>query len=100
MVLENVDASGLATLHVLTDSWYIYQALTDFLPFWVKDGWTNNLGGPLKQSEEWQQIYTLILKIQVTVYSIKAHQKSGTSWAVDLNQAAFYFLYYHHFCKI
>lgn len=59
-------------IEILTDSSYVLNGVTQWMPNWVKKGWRTASGGPVKNVSLWQAINNLDLR-NVTFTKVKGH---------------------------
>ncbi|XP_066433951.1 uncharacterized protein [Eleutherodactylus coqui] len=69
---ENMDEC-----HLYTDSWSVANGLTSWLPTWAKNNWkiySKEVWG----KELWQDIWSIVQNVKVTVFHVDAHCASDT----------------------
>lgn len=56
-----------------TDSQYLRQGITAWIHQWKKNGWRNSKREPVKNSDLWQQLDTLVREHSVSWHWVKGH---------------------------
>ena len=56
-----------------TDSKYVLQGITEWLPGWKKNGWKTAAKKPVKNSELWQQLDAEVERHQIDWHWVKGH---------------------------
>ena len=65
-----------ANVEVITDSAYVKDGSTKWLPGWKRNGWQRREGGklkPLKNVELWQRLDALLAKHEIEFTLVKGH---------------------------
>lgn len=86
---------GLAALtrphavKIYTDSKYVLEGMTKWMPNWKKNGWKTAGRKPVKNAELWQQLDTLVQKNEVHWQWVKGHSgHDGNEYADQLANRA------------
>ena len=76
-VIEGLSALTKTTkVEVITDSKYVAQGATEWMPNWKRNGWKRKVGKslkPLKNAEIWQKLDTLLQTHEVRFTVVKGH---------------------------
>lgn len=56
-----------------TDSTYVKKGITEWITGWVKKGWKNSTGKPVKNKDLWQDLLEAEKRHQVTWKWVKGH---------------------------
>ena len=62
------------TVHVHTDSQYLQQGITLWLPGWIARGWRRSGNQPVLNVDLWQELHALTLKHDVHWYWLRGHR--------------------------
>ncbi|VTU42219.1 MULTISPECIES: ribonuclease HI [unclassified Variovorax] len=62
-----------ARIEVFTDSKYVIQGLTEWMPGWKRKGWRTAGGDAVKNVDLWQQLDALFAKRKVKMTWVKGH---------------------------
>ncbi|MEB3198250.1 MAG: ribonuclease HI [Candidatus Sericytochromatia bacterium] len=71
--------SGLQALkrpckvHVVTDSQYVIRGMTEWLPGWIRRGWRNAEGEPVKNRELWERLSEAAAPHRLSWEWVKGH---------------------------
>lgn len=79
--LESLPEQTTATLY--TDSLYVRDGVTQWLPMWIKRGWKTAARQPVKNADLWQTLWELSKKHQLTWEWVKAHAGHPENERVD-----------------
>lgn len=60
-------------VHVVTDSKYVLQGLTEWMPNWKKRGWKTAANKPVKNQDLWQQLDAATSAHEVSWEWVKGH---------------------------
>ncbi len=60
-------------VELVTDSRYLMDGLTSWMPAWKKKNWKNSHGKPVKNQDLWQQLDALVSKHQVQWKWVRGH---------------------------
>ena len=74
-VLEAIRSLGEPgrVLHIHTDSQYVIKGMEWWTKNWVKNGWMNSKGEPVKNKELWQELLTASTGKSITYTWVKGH---------------------------
>ena len=81
MALEALSEPCAVTLH--TDSKYVMQGLTEWLPGWKKRGWKTADKKPVKNQDLWQRLDTAAARHRVDWRWVKGHSGDAGNEAAD-----------------
>ncbi len=70
-------------LRLLSDSQYLIKGMTEWLPGWVRRGWRNGSGEPVKNPEIWQALGTAATGHQIHWQWVRGHAGDPENEAVD-----------------
>jgi len=82
MALESIHDACLVLLH--TDSTYVMQGLSHWLPGWKKNGWRTADRKPVKNQELWQRLDAAAQRHQVQWRWVKGHSGDVGNERADL----------------
>lgn len=60
-------------VRVHTDSRYVQQGITEWLPNWIRRGWRTSSGGPVKNQDLWQALAREAARHRIEWYWVKGH---------------------------
>ena len=69
--LEALKEACDATLH--TDSQYVRQGITEWMPNWIRRGWKTAGGDPVKNRDLWERLHAANAKHKVDWRWVKGH---------------------------
>lgn len=75
-------------LHVLCDSQYVINSVTQWMPGWKRRGWRKSDGKPVLNRELLQQLDTALQGREVTFEWVKGHAGHAMNEAADLRARA------------
>lgn len=58
---------------LFTDSQYVQKGMTEWLPGWIRKGWRNAKGEPVKNQDLWQRLQAASERHQVAWHWVKGH---------------------------
>jgi ribonuclease HI len=58
---------------LFTDSQYVQKGMTEWLPGWIRKGWKNAKGEPVKNRDLWQRLQAASERHQVAWHWVKGH---------------------------
>ena len=61
------------SVQVTTDSSYVRNGITEWLPNWKKRGWKTAAKKPVKNADLWQRLDQAVRAHQITWYWVKGH---------------------------
>lgn len=74
LAIQMAKESGIQKLQINTDSMYVIQAVTQWMPAWKKKQWKKTGGGELKNLEDFQKLDKELTKqIQVRWHHVAGH---------------------------
>ena len=79
--LEALKESCDATLH--TDSQYVRQGITLWMPNWVRRGWKTSGGDPVKNRDLWERLNAAAARHKVDWRWVKGHSGDPDNERVD-----------------
>ena len=81
MALETLREPCVVVLH--TDSQYVRQGITEWMPAWVRRGWKTSGGDPVKNRDLWERLHTAASRHQVDWRWVKGHNGDPDNERVD-----------------
>lgn len=81
MGLESLKESCRVDLY--TDSRYVQQGITDWLPGWIRRGWRTAGGAPVKNQDLWQRLDAAARRHSVQWHWVKGHAGHADNERVD-----------------
>ena len=81
MALEALKEPCSVTLH--TDSQYVRQGITEWLPNWVRRNWKTSGGGAVKNRDLWERLHAATLRHRVDWRWVKGHAGDPDNERVD-----------------
>ncbi len=81
MALENLSRACAVALY--TDSEYVRQGITEWLPGWVRRGWRTASGSAVKNQDLWQRLQEAARSHQVEWHWVKGHAGHAENERVD-----------------
>jgi len=79
--LETLNQACYVQLH--TDSQYVRQGITQWLPAWQQRNWKTASGKPVKNQDLWQRLHTASQRHRVDWYWVKGHCGNPHNERVD-----------------
>lgn len=78
------------TVTVITDSEYVRQGVTAWMPRWKRNGWRTAANEPVKNQDLWQQLDAALSRHRVTWQWVRGHAAHDDNNRADAlaNQAA------------
>jgi ribonuclease HI len=70
-------------IDLYTDSQYVQKGITEWLPNWIKRGWKNAKGEPVKNQDLWQRLSAACMPHQVSWHWVKGHAGHVDNERVD-----------------
>jgi len=61
------------TVHLFTDSTYVRNGITKWVPGWAKNGWKTSAKQPVKNVDLWQRLQEACSKHEVEWFWVKGH---------------------------
>lgn len=68
---------GEADTQILTDSAYVQNGCTTWVHGWARKGWKTAGGEPVKNIDQWKQIYELLKQVPPTLRVVKVKGHAG-----------------------
>lgn len=62
-----------STVHIYTDSSYVRNGVTEWMPRWKRNGWRTSAKQPVKNAELWQQLDEARRPHEVHWHWVKGH---------------------------
>jgi ribonuclease HI len=82
MALEALTEPCQVTL--VTDSQYVRQGITEWLPGWIRKHWKTAGGGAVKNRELWERLQAATLRHQIDWRWVKGHSGDPDNERVDV----------------
>jgi ribonuclease HI len=82
MALESLTEPCRIVLH--TDSQYVRQGITQWLPGWVRKQWRTASGEPVKNRELWERLAAAIARHEIDWRWVKGHNGDPDNERVDV----------------
>ena len=79
--LEALKEACDATLH--TDSQYVRQGITEWMPNWVRRGWKTAGGDPVKNRDLWERLHAAAARHRIDWRWVKGHNGDPDNERVD-----------------
>jgi len=79
--LETLTQACYVQLH--TDSQYVRQGITQWLPAWQRRNWKTASGKPVKNQDLWQRLHTASQRHRIDWYWVKGHAGNPDNERVD-----------------
>ena len=80
--LEALKEACDATLH--TDSQYVRQGITEWMPNWIRRGWKTAGGDPVKNRDLWERLHAAAILHKVDWRWVKGHSGDPDNERVDM----------------
>ena len=68
---------------LFTDSQYVRQGLTEWMPGWIRKNWKTAGGSPVKNRELWERLHAATLKHTIDWRWVKGHSGDPDNERVD-----------------
>ncbi len=82
VALETLSEPCNVTLH--TDSQYVRQGITEWMPSWVKRNWKTSGGGAVKNRDLWERLHAAHQRHSVDWRWVKGHSGDPDNERVDV----------------
>lgn len=82
MALETLTEPCEVTLH--TDSQYVRQGITEWMPGWIRKQWKTAGGDPVKNRDLWERLHAATLRHQIDWRWVKGHSGDPDNERVDV----------------
>ena len=79
--IESLNKSCRIDLY--TDSQYVQKGISEWLPNWIKRGWKNAKGEPVKNQDLWQRLNLATKTHQIKWHWVKGHSGHPENERVD-----------------
>lgn len=79
--LESLNKSCQIDLY--TDSQYVQKGITEWMPNWIKRGWKNAKGEPVKNQDLWQRLNKAVASHKIVWHWVKGHAGHVDNERVD-----------------
>ncbi|MGQ9493733.1 MAG: ribonuclease HI [Anaerolineae bacterium] len=66
-----------------TDSQYLQQGITTWLPQWIERGWRKSDHQPVRNADLWQKLYALTLQHEIRWHWIRGHSNDPQNERVN-----------------
>ncbi|MFM6989427.1 MAG: ribonuclease HI [Arenimonas sp.] len=70
-------------IDLYTDSQYVQKGITEWLPGWMRRGWKNAKGEPVKNQDLWQRLHQASTGHHVVWHWVKGHNGHADNERVD-----------------
>lgn len=81
MALEALSEGCVVVLH--TDSQYVRQGITEWIPGWIRRGWRNAAGQPVKNRDLWERLHAACHRHRIDWRWVKGHSGDPDNERVD-----------------
>ena len=81
MALETLSEACTITLH--TDSQYVRQGITEWMPNWVRRNWKTAGGDPVKNRDLWERLHAAAARHKIDWRWVKGHSGDPDNERVD-----------------
>jgi len=81
VALETLTEACTITLH--TDSQYVRQGITEWLPGWVRRNWKTSGGDPVKNRDLWERLHAACARHRIDWRWVKGHSGDPDNERVD-----------------
>lgn len=71
------------SVHLYSDSRYVLQGITEWLPNWKKNGWRTAARKPVLNSDLWQALDSAVARHQVEWHWVKGHSGDAGNEEAD-----------------
>jgi ribonuclease HI len=70
-------------VHIYTDSQYVQKGISQWIQSWLKKGWRNSTGQPVKNKHLWQELLALTKNLSISWHWVKGHSDNQYNTACD-----------------
>ena len=81
MALESLTEACEVALH--TDSKYVQQGISQWLPNWIRRGWKTAGGAPVKNQDLWERLHAATKRHRIDWRWVKGHNGDPDNECVD-----------------
>lgn len=82
MALEALNSACRIALH--TDSQYVRQGITEWMPNWIRRQWRTSGGDPVKNRDLWERLHAATHRHHVAWHWVKGHSGNPDNERVDV----------------
>ena len=82
MALEALTEPCTAALY--TDSKYVQQGISEWMPKWLRQGWKTSGGQPVKNRDLWERLHAAAARHRVQWHWVKGHNGHPENERVDV----------------
>jgi ribonuclease HI len=75
--------TGPCEVTLVTDSQYVRQGITQWLPTWVRRGWKTAGGEPVKNRDLWERLHAACARHRIDWHWVKGHSGDPDNDRVD-----------------
>lgn len=81
IALETLSEACNVALH--TDSRYVQQGISEWLPNWIRRGWKTAAGAPVKNQDLWERLHAAAKRHRIDWRWVKGHAGNPDNERVD-----------------
>ena len=81
VALETLSQASAIVLH--TDSQYVRQGITEWMPAWLRRNWKTAGGDPVKNRDLWEQLHAACVRHRIEWRWVKGHSGDPDNDRVD-----------------
>jgi ribonuclease HI len=81
--LSSLNNRGYSDIRIYTDSQYVQKGISQWIQTWLKKGWRNSTGKPVKNKQLWQELLALTENLPITWHWVKGHANNKYNTACD-----------------
>jgi ribonuclease HI len=75
--------TNYSDIEIYTDSQYVQKGISQWIQNWLKKGWRNSAGKPVKNKQLWQELLILTKNLPITWHWVKGHADNQYNIACD-----------------
>ena len=72
------------SIDLYTDSQYVRQGITEWMPGWIRRGWRTAGGDPVKNRDLWERLHAATLRHRIAWHWVKGHNGDPDNERVDV----------------
>ena len=72
------------SIDLYTDSQYVRQGITEWMPGWIRRGWRTAGGDPVKNRDLWERLAAATLRHRIAWHWVKGHNGDPDNERVDV----------------
>ena len=72
------------SIDLYTDSQYVRQGITEWMPGWIRRGWRTAGGDPVKNRDLWERLNAATLRHRIDWHWVKGHSGDPDNERVDV----------------